>query len=83
MTITTSNSQDHEQALQAVIQATNLPRARVAAVIERWQETGESGPSMVARTVILCYRSARLALDQKNQEVADETMPFSSESIST
>jgi hypothetical protein len=68
MTMTTSNPQDHEQALQAVIQTTNLPRARVAAAIERWQKTGESGPSMAARTVILCYRSARLALTRQEKK---------------
>jgi hypothetical protein len=71
MTIDTT-TQDHERAIKAVVQATNLPPARVRAAVQYWQATGSTGANITTRTVILCYRSVRLALDQQQQETAKE-----------
>jgi hypothetical protein len=66
MTIHTT-TQDHERAIKAVVQATNLPTARVRVVVQQWQETGHTGATVTARTVIFCYRSARLALNPQEK----------------
>jgi hypothetical protein len=71
MTIDTT-IQDHERAIKAVVQATNLPQARVRAAVQYWQATGSTGANITTRTVILCYRSVRLALEQQHQEAVEE-----------
>lgn len=66
--ILNTKPQAHDKAIKAVVQATNLPSTRVRAVVQYWQETGETGANMTARTIIFCYRSARLALDPHEEE---------------
>jgi len=67
-------TQNHERAMKAVVQVTNLPPARVRAAVQHWQQTGDTGATMTTRIVILCYRSVRVALEPQAQEATKEQL---------